>query len=53
MSEIALLKTVEYSVTETPAHPTSLTIRLEAAQTKIREDLFRFRTCCADPRASK
>ena len=26
---------------------------LEGARAKIREDLFRFRTCCADPRASK
>jgi hypothetical protein len=26
---------------------------LSRTQAKIREDLFRFRTCCADPRASK
>jgi hypothetical protein len=26
---------------------------LAQAQAKIKEDLFRFRTCCADPRASK
>lgn len=26
---------------------------LAQARAKIREDLFRFRTCCADPRASK
>jgi hypothetical protein len=32
---------------------TSLIKALEAARAKIREDLFRFRTCCADPRASK
>lgn len=31
----------------------SLTKNLEQARAKIREDLFRFRTCCADPRASK
>lgn len=44
----------------TPAHKTvpsrkviSLMKRLENAKKKIREDLFRFRTCCADPRASK
>lgn len=27
--------------------------RLANAQKKIREELIRFRTCCADPRASK
>ena len=27
-------------------------VRLKV-KTKIKEDLFRFRTCCADPRASK
>ena len=26
---------------------------LQEARAKIKEDLFRFRTCCADPRASK
>lgn len=30
-----------------------LGVRLDAVQAKIREDLIRFRTCCADPRASK
>lgn len=46
-------KTVPSHVT-TPAHKViSLAKNLEQARTKIREDLFRFRTCCADPRASK
>ncbi len=31
----------------------SLHSRLTQAKLKIREDLMRFRTCCADPRASK
>lgn len=31
----------------------SLSSRLTQAKLKIREDLMRFRTCCADPRASK
>jgi len=35
------------------ARPTSLNKSLARARAKIREDLFRFRTCCADPRASK
>lgn len=30
-----------------------LSFLLREARKKIREDLFRFRTCCADPRASK
>jgi len=30
----------------------SLSDTLKKAQGKIREDLFRFRTCCSDPRAS-
>jgi hypothetical protein len=32
---------------------TSLRQDLARVREKIREDLFRFRTCCADPRASK
>ena len=31
----------------------SLTEARKDVKQKIREDLFRFRTCCADPRASK
>ncbi|MDY6904056.1 MAG: hypothetical protein SWH61_05155 [Thermodesulfobacteriota bacterium] len=27
--------------------------KIKQAELKIKEDLFRFRTCCADPRASK
>ena len=53
MIEVASLKSVESPALESAAQSTSLTMRLEAAHTKIREDLFRFRTCCADPRASK
>jgi hypothetical protein len=30
----------------------SLSEVLKRTQGKIREDLFRFRTCCSDPRAS-
>jgi hypothetical protein len=30
----------------------SLSSVLKKTQGKIREDLFRFRTCCSDPRAS-
>jgi hypothetical protein len=30
-----------------------LSNELAAVELKIREDLLRFRTCCADPRASK
>jgi len=33
--------------------PQALKVSLQNAEAKIREDLFRFRTCCADPRASK
>ena len=32
---------------------TSLRESLSQARTKIHEDISRFRTCCADPRASK
>lgn len=31
----------------------SLAMDLAMARAKVREDLLRFRTCCADPRASK
>ena len=27
--------------------------KIKQAELKIKEDVFRFRTCCADPRASK
>lgn len=30
-----------------------LNVVLKETQEKIQEDLIRFRTCCADPRASK
>jgi hypothetical protein len=33
--------------------PRPLKASLQGAEAKIREELFRFRTCCADPRASK
>ncbi len=33
--------------------PSRLAHNVRNAEAKIREDLFRFRTCCADPRASK
>ncbi|MGH3550811.1 MAG: hypothetical protein ACRDQU_22350 [Pseudonocardiaceae bacterium] len=36
-----------------PAVPTSLVAALAEAETKRAADVFRFRTCCADPRASK
>jgi len=42
----------ETSVIETEALPTITEIQ-ETISIKIREDVIRFRTCCADPRASK
>lgn len=33
--------------------PVALAEALEEVEIKYREDAFRFRTCCADPRASK
>ncbi len=40
-------------VTPAPAVPTSLTAALAEAEAKREADVVRFRTCCADPRASK
>ena len=42
----------EVRTTQTLALP-SLHEDLSLVEEKIREDLLRFRTCCADPRASK
>ena len=33
--------------------PTALVAALQEVELKRAEDLIRFRTCCADPRASK
>lgn len=48
------------AVQTTPKNETNLGLKLRSlaqvlamSRSKIREDLFRFRTCCADPRASK
>lgn len=36
-----------------PVAPTSLAAALAEAEAKREVDVVRFRTCCADPRASK
>jgi hypothetical protein len=36
-----------------PGSPGALERHLDEARRKIAEDVLRFRTCCADPRASK
>jgi len=51
------MRTALKPVTVQPAVPSvkvqPLRKLLARTQSKIREDLFRFRTCCADPRASR
>lgn len=55
MSRSALAMPTRPSVTHAPAvrKLAPLAKVLASVRAKIREDLFRFRTCCADPRASK
>jgi hypothetical protein len=55
----ALTKNVT-AVVERPVDKTAPVVRIRSLKTalseariKIHEDLLRFRTCCADPRASK
>jgi len=47
--------TMQFEVTEADnlSEFLSLTEAIGEVRSKIQEDLFRFRTCCADPRASK
>jgi hypothetical protein len=50
------MPTVTEQRTEAPystSQPTSLVSALDEVEAKRRTDLIRFRTCCADPRASK
>ncbi|MEW2353730.1 hypothetical protein [Spirillospora sp. NPDC029432] len=43
----------EKATTTTPVRPTTLLSALSEVAAKRDADLIRFRTCCADPRASK
>lgn len=52
-SAVKVMEHIENNSKDVSIEMPSLTEIRKQVKMKIREDLVRFRTCCADPRASK